>query len=136
MSNGLEGVVAAETILSEVDGKAGRLILRGFELDELAGQVNFEAVTHLLWSGFFPDIPADLQPHLGAARALVFGEISALDTGLLDRSPIEAMRALTARLSDGDDLDIALRLTAAPAVFTAAVVRAQAGLAPVAPDPA
>jgi citrate synthase len=65
----------------------------------------------------------------------VFAEVSALDTGLLDRTPIEAMRALTARLADGDDLAVALRLTAAPAVFTAAVVRAQAGEAPIRPDP-
>jgi citrate synthase len=61
--------------------------------------------------------------------------VAALDTGLLDRSPIEAMRALTARLADGDDLPTALRLIAAPAVFTAAVTRAQNGQAPVAPDP-
>ena len=135
MSNGLEGIVAADTVLSEVDGQAGRLILRGFELDELAGRVSFEAIVHLLWSGFFADLPNDLTAPLAAARTAVFAEISALDTGLLDRTPIEAMRALTARLADGDDLDVALRLTAAPAVFTAAVVRAQAGLAPVAPDP-
>ena len=61
----------------------------------------------------------------------MFAEVAALDTGLLDRTPIEAMRALTARLADGDDLATALRLIAAPAVFTAAVVRAQAGEAPV-----
>ena len=37
MSDGLEGVVAADTVLSEVDGQAGRLIIRGRSLDELAG---------------------------------------------------------------------------------------------------
>jgi citrate synthase len=136
MSDGLEGVVAAETVLSEVDGLAGRLIIRGHSLDELAGRTTYEEVTRLLWDGFFDDLPADLAPALGAARAEVFAEVSALDTGLLDRTPIEAMRALTARLADGDDLAVALRLTAAPAVFTAAVVRAQAGEAPVRPDPA
>ena len=72
---------------------------------------------------------------MGKARVEVFAEVSALDTGLLDRTPIEAMRALTARLADGDDTDVAFRLLAAPAVFTAAVVRAQAGEAPIAPDP-
>ena len=98
MSDGLEGVVAAETVLSEVDGQAGRLIIRGHELDELAGRISFEEVTHLLWDGFFDKLPADLAPAIGAARAAVFAEVSALDTGLLDRTPIEAMRALTARL--------------------------------------
>ena len=135
MSDGLEDVVAADTVLSEVDGRAGRLIIRGRSLDELAGRTRFEDVTHLLFAGFYEDLPADLQPALGAARLEVFAEVAALDTGLLDRTPIEAMRALTARLADGDNLAIALRLVAAPAVFTAAVVRAQAGEAPLRPDP-
>lgn len=136
MSDGLEDVVAAETVLSEVDGRAGRLIIRGRSLDELAGRTRFEDVTRLLWDGFFDDLPDDLTAPLAAARAEVFAEVAALDTGLLDRTPVEAMRALTARLADGDDLATALRLAAAPAVFTAAVVRAQAGEAPVRPDPA
>jgi citrate synthase len=89
----------------------------------------------LLFQGCFEDLPADVGARLGAARTDVFAEVSALDTGLLDRTPIEAMRALTARLADGDDLAIAFRLLAAPAVFTAAVVRAQAGEAPIRPDP-
>ena len=135
MSEGLEGVVAAETVLSEVDGQAGRLIIRGHSLDELAGRTSFEEVTALLWRGFFDDLPEDLGPALGAARVEVFDEVAALDSGLLDRTPVEAMRALTARLADGDELAVALRLAVAPAVFTAAVVRAQAGQAPVRPDP-
>ena len=134
MSDGLEGVVAADTVLSEVDGQAGRLIIRGRSLDELAGRASFEEVTRLLWDGFFEHLPDDLAPALAAARLEVFAEVAALDTGLLDRSPIEGMRALTARLADGDSLNVALRLTAAPAVFTAAMVRAQAGEAPVRPD--
>ena len=133
--DGLEGIVAAETVLSEVDGEAGRLVIRGRSLDELSGHTTFEAATHLLWDGFFDNLPADLAPAISAARAEVFAEVAALDPRLLQRTPIEAMRALTARLADGDDLSIALRLTAAPAVFTAAVIRAQAGQAPMAPDP-
>jgi citrate synthase len=136
ISDGLEDVVAAATVLSEVDGQAGRLIIRGLSLDELAGRTAFEDLVHLLWDGFFDGLPRDLGPALGQARAEVFGEVAALDSGLLDRTPIEAMRALTARLADGDDLEVALRLVAAPAVFTAAVVRAQTGEAPVRPDPA
>ena len=135
MSDGLEDVVAAQTVLSEVDGQRGVLIIRGRSLDELAGRTRFEDLAALLFDGFFDELPADLTASLGAARVEVFSEVAGLDTGLLDRSPIEAMRALTARLADGDDLATALRLLAAPAVFTAAVVRAEAGEAPVAPDP-
>ncbi|MFN3512367.1 MAG: citrate synthase/methylcitrate synthase [Phenylobacterium sp.] len=135
MSDGLEHVVAAETVLSEVDGQRGVLIVRGRSLDELAGRARFEDVAALLFEGFFEDLPRDLGSALGAARAEVFAEVPGLDTGLLDRTPLEAMRALTARLGDGEDLPTALRLVAAPAVFTAAVLRSQAGEAPIAPDP-
>jgi citrate synthase len=139
MSNswdGLEGVVAAETVLSEVDGEAGRLVIRGHRLGDLAGRWTYAEATHLMWDGFFEDLPSDLAPRLGAARAEVFTQIGALDAELIGRAPIEAMRALIARLPDGDDLQTALHLIAAPAVFTAAIIRAQAGDDPLAPDPA
>ena len=48
---------------------------------------------------------------------------------------MESARALTARLADGDSLQCALSLVAAPAVFTAAISRRRRGEAPVAPDP-
>jgi citrate synthase len=136
-TNGLEGIVAAETVLSEVDGEAGRLIIRGFPIDALSGHTPYEGVARLLLDGFFAELPKDLAPALGKARKAVFSEITTgIDPQLLKHSPIEVMRALVARLSDGDSLDVAMNLIAAPAVFTAAVVRAQAGKAPLAPDPA
>lgn len=135
IADGLEGVIAAETVLSDVDGAAGRLIIRGHSLDEIAGRWTFEQVVGLLWSGFFADLPDDLRSALGVARGEVAHHI-ALDAALAALPPIEAMRALTARLADGDDLATALRLAAAPAVFTTAAIRAQAGEAPIAPDPA
>jgi citrate synthase len=135
VADGLEGVVAAETVLSDVDGAAGRLVIRGHSLDEIAGRWTFEDVTALLWSGFFDDLPSDLRGALGVARAEVASELTALDPELALRTPIEIMRALTARLADGDDLATALRLAAAPAVFTAAAIRVQAGEPVVTPDP-
>ena len=137
MSDGLEGVIAADTILSEVDGEAGRLVIRGRSLDDLSGHARFEQVMALLFAGFFDGLPDDagLAEALGRARAEVFRETAALDAGLKGLGPIEAVRALTARLPDGDDLTTALRLVAAPAVFTPAVTRAGQGLAPIAPDP-
>ena len=137
MSDGLEGVIAAETVLSEVDGEAGRLVIRGCSLDQLSGHAPYEAVIHLLFEGFFDDLPdvAALTTRLGQARAEVFDQVAALDADLRGLSTIEAVRALMARLPDGDDLATALRLIAAPAVFTPAVARVRQGLAPVAPDP-
>ena len=134
--DGLENIVAAETALSEVDGQAGRLVIRGYAVEELAGRIGYEAAARLLLEGFFSGLPLDLAAALGAARAEVFNHTVALDAQLLALTPMEAMRALTARLPDGDDLATALRLIAAPAVFTAAVVRRQAGEPLLAPDPA
>ncbi len=138
MSDGLDDVVAAETILSDVDGAAGRLIIRGHLLDDLAGRTSFAEAAELLLDGFFDDLPrgAAFAAALGRSRLDVFREVVGLDAGLVRASPVEAMRALTARLADGDDVATALRLMAAPAVFTPAVIRMQRDMAPVAPDPA
>jgi citrate synthase len=132
--DGLEDVVAADTALSDVDGLNGRLIIKGFELNELAGRLGFEAVARLLWDGLFPDLPDDegFRRRLGAARAEAFAAVQAPPAGL---GPVDGVRALLARLPDGDDLDTAFRLLAAPAVFTPAVIRMARGEAPIAPDP-
>jgi citrate synthase len=133
--SGLDGVVAADTVLSLVDGQAGQLILRGARVEDLAGQVTFEALLVRLWEDFFPDLPATLEASLGFARAEVFKRVEPLDSTILSLDPVEALRALLARLPDGDDLRTALHLVAAPAVFTAAIMRARVGQDPVAPDP-
>ncbi|MGH7296509.1 MAG: citrate/2-methylcitrate synthase, partial [Polyangiaceae bacterium] len=46
---GLEGVVVAETRLSDVDGERGRLVIAGRDVEQLAGAVSFEEVCALLW---------------------------------------------------------------------------------------
>jgi len=53
--NGLEGIVAAETSLSMVDGSAGELVIAGFPVAELAMNATFEETAHLLWYGHLPD---------------------------------------------------------------------------------
>lgn len=135
MKSGLEDVVAAETVLSDVDGKNGRLIVRGVSLDDLVAGSRYEDVLELLFDGFFAGA-APLAAQLGAARVEVFAHLASADVALLRLPPVEAMRALLARLDDGDDLASALRLVAAPAVFTAGLLRLKDGRAPLAPDPA
>ena len=53
-NTGLEGVVAAETRLSHVDGERGELIVAGFPIGELAAHASFEETTWLLWHGDLP----------------------------------------------------------------------------------
>jgi citrate synthase len=53
--NGLEGIIAAETSLSMVDGAAGELVIAGFPVEELAMNATFEETAFLLWYGRLPD---------------------------------------------------------------------------------
>lgn len=48
-NNGLEGIVAAETRLSMVDGERGELVIGGFRVEELASW-SFEDTVELLWA--------------------------------------------------------------------------------------
>jgi citrate synthase len=49
VNNGLEGIVAAETRLSMVDGERGALVIGGFRVEELASW-SFEDTVELLWA--------------------------------------------------------------------------------------
>jgi citrate synthase len=138
MAIGLDDVVAAETMLSDVDGANGRLVIRGLPLDALAGRRGFEEVVHLLLDGLVDDLPdpAALRERLGAARAGVYRTIAPLLPALADMPVYDAMRAGMALLPDGDDLASALTLIAAPATLLPALIRQSRGEAPVAPEPA
>jgi citrate synthase len=52
---GLDGIIAAETMLSLVDGEKGHLIYRGYWAKDLALSKSFEEVAYLLWHGRLPD---------------------------------------------------------------------------------
>ena len=53
MNNGLDDVLATETTLSDVDGAAGALIIRGKALEEMVGRLSYEDVLELLLTDFF-----------------------------------------------------------------------------------
>jgi len=137
MNSGLEDVVAAETVLSDIDGEAGRLIIRGHALEALAGNWTFEQLVHLLFGGFFDDLPdaERLGVMLGQARADAFERARPLLPLLADLPVYDAMRAALAPMPDGVALNDALRLIAAPAVLLPALLRQSAGQDPIAPDP-
>jgi citrate synthase len=136
MANGLDDVVAAETVLSDVDGLGGRLTIRGHSLPELAGRWNYAQVVRLLLDGFFDDLPADteLAEKVGQARNEVFERLRPVLPSLAPLDIYSAMRAGIALLPDGEKLTDALRLIGAPAVLTPALLRLQRGERPIAPD--
>ena len=135
MDSGLENVVAAETVLSDVDGQNGRLVIRGWPVEMLSASMAFEDAAHLVWQGFFDNLPdvRELGARLGAARREVFGLVSELPDGL---DVVSFLRAGWALLPDDESLDTAICLAAAGPVFTAAAIRRAAGDAPIAPDTA
>jgi citrate synthase len=72
VNSGLEGVVAAETTISLVDGQAGRLLYRGYEIGDLAAHGSYDRVVGLLLDGEWPSsdqvLPAaQLSPTVLAA---------------------------------------------------------------------
>jgi citrate synthase len=135
-NSGLEGVIAAETVLSEVDGEAGRLILRGHRLQDIAGERSLEWLIGELWRGLVPcDVSeAALRCELGAGRVAAFAAITPFLPEAARLAPIEALRLLVATVPDCAD-DLPLRLTATVAVGLAAALRYRRGEAPIPPDP-
>ncbi len=141
---GLDGVVAARTRLSHVDGQAGELIIGGYELKELAGRVSFEEVAHLLWRGALPDRTAlaALRTEIAALRSLP-DETLRVVRAAAKAPPIDALRMACATLSldlaDPDnisptaDLSAAKMLTARFPTIVAAHARVSEGKDPIPP---
>ncbi len=105
-SKGLADVIAASTALSDIDGRAGLLLYRGYDIHELATSATFEEVTYLLQRGHPPS-----AGELEAYRAEInggrfFGKL--VTAGLADvaasQGPMEAMRTLVS-LASADDPD-------------------------------
>ena len=127
---GLDNVVAAETRLCLVDGAAGRLVLRGHDLADLADW-SFEAVLGLLWEDLAPapTTGGDIRKALGAARRTVFARTEALLPATDTLSPVEALRLLLSSLADAEDTPHHVLAVAATPVFAAAIARRRAGKA-------
>lgn len=136
--SGLEGVVFGTTRLSRVDGDGGSLLIGGYPLAELAGEVSFEAVTALLLEGCLPEGSTcpRWRERLGQGRLEAYRQLLASHDGPDPEDPMDALRARVAGLVVGPEGPEATALrAAAPAVLLAAWCRRRGGEAPVAPDP-
>ena len=114
---GLDGVIAAETVLSRVDGAAGILVIRGHRLEDIAGRLTFEHLAADLWRGFLSASPADL----GIARAEVFNPLIPLLPHAATLPPVAAVRLLVAA-GDDDPLHLVARVAVGLAAVVAIVV--------------
>src|SRR5918992_6365043 len=69
---GLEDVVVSTSEICYIDGREGRLLYRGFDVDDLAQQSTFEEVVFLLWQGHLPSKKelTDHQKALATSRKI------------------------------------------------------------------
>ncbi|MEA2708455.1 MAG: citrate synthase [Phycisphaerales bacterium] len=144
---GLEGVVAAKSEICFIDGIAGRLVYRGYDIGDLVENATFEEVAHLLWDGKLPNKSelAHLKRDIAANMALpehvskLIGDLPAT------MQPMDALRTACSALA-GVDPDVtsnepdanrrkAIRLTAQFPTIVTAFHRLRSGQQPIAPDP-
>jgi citrate synthase len=142
---GLEGVVAAETQLCDLDGANGRLAYRGYDIADLARHATFEEVTYLLLHGDLPKAAAldALVVGLTAAREIPREMLQIFRMAPKGTDPMRVLQASVAILgmsdpdatdnSHGANVRKAVRLTSQFAVTICAHHRVRQGLEPVPP---
>jgi 2-methylcitrate synthase len=142
---GLEGVVAAETQLCDLDGANGRLAYCGYDIADLARQATFEQVVYLLLYGDLPR-PAQLDTFvvaLTAARTIPSELVQAFRLMPRDADPNRPLQAAVAMLgmfdpdagdnSHAANVRKAIRLTSQIATAICAHHRVRQGKDPVGP---
>jgi len=144
---GLDGVVAAQTTLSSVDGQNGVLTYRGINIHELAEKASYEEVVYLLWYGKLPNRKelADLEARLAAQRTVPDQILNLLRATPDNAVPMVVLRNAVSALAmfDPDAEDIspeathrkAERLTAQMGTILTAYHRIRNRLEPIDPDP-
>ena len=145
-TRGLAGVIALDTAICYIDGEAGELLYRGYEIDDLARNASFEEVAYLLWHGALPtqeQLDA-LNTQLRSERALRPEIIDHLRHHTpTDANPMAALRTAVSMMAlydpDAEDMSPeanlrkSIRLTAKMPTLLAAFDRIRKGQEPVAP---
>jgi citrate synthase len=136
---GLEGVVAATTAISKVDGTAGRLIYRGYNIHDLARSTSYEEIAHLLWFGHLPDTQElkALEERFAAERTIPEVVMQSLRALPAATDPMDVLRSAVSTWGAVDDIkgkptvDQAIALTARFPLFLAAFQRLRSGKQPL-----
>ena len=146
-TKGLEGIVAAHTRLSDVNGDVGELIYCGYNINELTGKVMYEEVVYLLHHNHLPNRKEldDLKSRLAEKRALPQGVIDMIKGFPAATPPMHVIRTAISALgcydpeAEDDSQDAqrhkAVRLIARIPIITAYFHRARQGKSLLPPDP-
>ncbi len=142
---GLKDVVAVNSSISTVDGEAGRLIYRGYDIRDLARQATYEEIVYLLWNGELPTRTQleTITRQLAANRAVDDNVLASMRTYPRTAHPLEALRTAVsvAGMYDPDsrantdeaNKRKAVRLTAQIPTMVGTVNRLRGGQDPVRP---
>ncbi|HXU10230.1 MAG TPA: citrate synthase [Blastocatellia bacterium] len=142
---GLEGIVAAESRLSDVNGEEGKLIYAGYDIHDLAEHATYEEVVYLLWHGKLPTRAAlaELKEQLNAEAGLPSPIQTLISSLPKNANPMDVLRTIVSALSfyDPDGADNseeantrkAIRLTAKFPTIVTTFQRVRSGLPPVEP---
>ena len=133
---GLDGVPAADTALSHVDGERGELIIAGERVGHLAATSSFEGVTARLWTAATgqPISEAEVRAALGDARERAFQRLPVLIQATEGLSIVDGVRAATAALRAEHGLSHEAAIVGAIPVIVGALVQRASGNKPVAPS--
>jgi citrate synthase len=147
LNTGLRGVTIASTRISDVRGEEGKLIYRGYLVQDLAESASFEEVVHLLLYERLPtgEELANLKSRLAADMAIPASVVKAMQTFQTDALPMDVMQATAAILAQYDPEireqsrdateRMGLRLIAKLTTVLAAWERIRNGQSPMEPDP-
>jgi citrate synthase len=105
LKKGLEGVLVAESSLSYIDGDEGKLVYRGYTIDDLARNASFEEVVYLLWHGQLPtaDELASFTSSMAAERHIDDEVLEFVrELAEADEEPMAALRTIVSSLSARD----------------------------------
>jgi citrate synthase len=101
---GLDGIPAADTALSHVDGQKGELIIAGERVGHLAATSSFEGVTARLWTAAMdkPITEAEVRATLGDARERAFQRLPLLMHATQGLSIVDGLRRARSQPRRGD----------------------------------
>ena len=133
MSDGLEQVIAARTVLSHADGENGLVWVRGHNISDLVVRHGYEGTVALLWDGFAGECLTRewVIAQLGQARTVAFSRLDEWLPLAAHRPLSEGVRIALAALPDDSP---PAAIAAALPVAVAALLRTRAGKSPVSPD--
>ena len=97
---GLDGVIATESSISDIDGEKGILSYRGYSIEELAEKSTFEETCLLLLTGDLPtkDQLVNFTQKINARRDLPSGLIDLLKTLPKNSNPMDVIQLAVSSL--------------------------------------